>query len=102
MLGLFVRTRVCTSKCTVLCMYANALWCACVCVRALAWEGRHVGVDALCKVCNDGEGDERMLLCEACDVGYHYDCLEPPLKGKCTVHFLSRMFACKRPVLTCR
>ena len=22
-----------------------------------------------------------MLLCEACDVGYHYDCLTPPLKG---------------------
>jgi hypothetical protein len=39
------------------------------------------GANAVCKVCKDGGGDERMLLCEACDEGYHYDCLTPPLKG---------------------
>jgi hypothetical protein len=43
--------------------------------------GRNVGVDAVCQICKDGGRDEFMLLCEACDVGYHYDCLTPPLKG---------------------
>lgn len=42
---------------------------------------RHVGANAVCQVCKDGGGDDRMLLCEACDVGYHFDCLSPPLEG---------------------
>ncbi|KAJ1468453.1 hypothetical protein T484DRAFT_1578777, partial [Baffinella frigidus] len=39
------------------------------------------GEMAICKVCNDPDGDERMLLCDVCDSGYHYDCLTPKLAG---------------------
>ena len=52
----------------------NAHACGCAHTRT-------VGVDAVCQICKDGGRDEFMLLCEACDVGFHYDCLTPPLKG---------------------
>ena len=51
--------------------HANMMICVC----------RQVGANAVCQVCNDGGGDEHMVLCDACDMGYHYDCLTPPLKG---------------------
>ena len=31
-----------------------------------SWQG---GEMAICKVCNDPDGDERMLLCDVCDSG---------------------------------
>lgn len=33
-----------------------------------------------CKVCRSAENDEKMLLCDRCDAGYHIFCLKPPLK----------------------
>ena len=36
-----------------------------------------------------------MLLCQACDMGYHYDCLKPPLKGACV--YSCRVLRGERP-----
>jgi hypothetical protein len=32
-----------------------------------------------CQVCNSGGDDEKLLLCDGCDLGYHMFCLEKPL-----------------------
>ena len=32
-----------------------------------------------CDICKNPGGDERMLLCDSCDHGYHMDCLSPPI-----------------------
>nr|XP_034829405.1 PHD and RING finger domain-containing protein 1-like [Maniola hyperantus] len=32
-----------------------------------------------CEVCGSAEGEETMLLCDRCDLGYHMHCLSPPL-----------------------
>ena len=32
-----------------------------------------------CEVCGSGDREERLLLCDACDLGYHMECLVPPL-----------------------
>ncbi|XP_037087417.1 PHD and RING finger domain-containing protein 1-like [Pollicipes pollicipes] len=32
-----------------------------------------------CEVCGRCDREDRLLLCDGCDAGYHLDCLEPPL-----------------------
>lgn len=32
-----------------------------------------------CEVCNECDREERLLLCDGCDLGYHLECLDPPL-----------------------
>lgn len=32
-----------------------------------------------CEICNRSDREDIMLLCDACDAGYHMDCLMPPL-----------------------
>ena len=32
-----------------------------------------------CSVCEGGQDEHRLLLCDGCDVGYHTYCLEPPM-----------------------
>lgn len=32
-----------------------------------------------CQLCGNAENDEKMLLCDGCDRGYHMFCLNPPL-----------------------
>lgn len=32
-----------------------------------------------CEVCGLGDREDRMLLCDGCDLGYHLECLDPPL-----------------------
>jgi hypothetical protein len=33
-----------------------------------------------CKVCKSKDDDEKMLLCDGCDCGFHIFCLKPPMK----------------------
>lgn len=32
-----------------------------------------------CEVCGNCDREDRLLLCDACDLGYHCECLTPPL-----------------------
>lgn len=32
-----------------------------------------------CEVCGLSDREDRMLLCDGCDLGFHLDCLDPPL-----------------------
>lgn len=32
-----------------------------------------------CEICGRCDREDRMLLCDGCDLGYHLECLEPPL-----------------------
>lgn len=32
-----------------------------------------------CEVCHQCNREDRMLLCDGCDRGYHLECLTPPL-----------------------
>ncbi|XP_059145558.1 PHD and RING finger domain-containing protein 1-like isoform X1 [Physella acuta] len=32
-----------------------------------------------CEVCGQSDREDRLLLCDGCDLGYHCDCLDPPL-----------------------
>ncbi len=32
-----------------------------------------------CQVCGRSDREDRMLLCDRCDDGYHCECLSPPL-----------------------
>lgn len=32
-----------------------------------------------CEVCHQSNREDRMLLCDGCDCGYHLECLTPPL-----------------------
>ncbi|KAL4224737.1 PHD and RING finger domain-containing protein 1 [Mactra antiquata] len=32
-----------------------------------------------CEVCNECNREDRLLLCDGCDLGYHLECLNPPL-----------------------
>jgi hypothetical protein len=34
-----------------------------------------------CEICNFRDDEKHMLLCEACNAGYHMKCLTPPLKS---------------------
>ena len=52
--------------------------------RSITWDKS--ALLARCTVCHRKGDDERMLLCDGCDLGYHIYCLKPPLKvGKCAV-----------------
>jgi hypothetical protein len=33
-----------------------------------------------CKICDGGDNDQLLLLCDLCDDGYHINCLTPKLK----------------------
>jgi hypothetical protein len=33
-------------------------------------------LDAVCAICESGDAEETMLLCDQCDSGYHTTCLE--------------------------
>ena len=46
--------------------------------RCVAWSRSLLNMR--CRVCRRKGGDESMLLCDACDSGYHMYCLRPPLK----------------------
>ena len=46
--------------------------------RCVAWSRSLLNMR--CRVCRRKGGDESMLLCDACDNGYHMYCLRPPLK----------------------
>ena len=46
--------------------------------RCIAWSRSLLNMR--CRVCRRKGGDEAMLLCDACDNGYHMYCLRPPLK----------------------
>lgn len=32
-----------------------------------------------CEVCHQSDREDRMLLCDGCDRGYHLECLTPPM-----------------------
>lgn len=32
-----------------------------------------------CEICGNSDREDRMLLCDGCDLGYHMECLDPPL-----------------------
>lgn len=32
-----------------------------------------------CEVCHQSDREDRMLLCDGCDCGYHLECLSPPM-----------------------
>jgi len=56
--------------------------------RMFAAQGEHVSSSMSsawdqieCEKCRSAEDDERMVLCDMCDAGYHIDCLEPKLKA---------------------
>lgn len=34
-----------------------------------------------CEVCGSGDREDRLLLCDGCDAGYHMECLNPPLNS---------------------
>ncbi len=36
-------------------------------------------MDCFCERCGSGDREDRLLLCDGCDLGYHTECLEPPL-----------------------
>lgn len=33
-----------------------------------------------CEICGSCDREDRMLLCDGCDLGYHLECLDPPLQ----------------------
>lgn len=36
---------------------------------------------SFCKVCEGGDHEDRMLVCDECNATYHMDCLDPPLSS---------------------
>lgn len=32
-----------------------------------------------CEICHQSDREDRMLLCDGCDRGYHMECLTPPI-----------------------
>uniref|UniRef100_A0A8C3VYK3 PHD and ring finger domains 1 n=1 Tax=Catagonus wagneri TaxID=51154 RepID=A0A8C3VYK3_9CETA len=66
----------------------------CICIRARlggkilkkmpvenARLGEHDDEDpTFCEVCGRSDREDRLLLCDGCDAGYHMECLEPPLQ----------------------
>ncbi|KAH8554111.1 PLU-1-like protein-domain-containing protein [Umbelopsis sp. PMI_123] len=39
------------------------------------------GRGEICEICNIGENEDEILLCDGCDRGYHMYCLDPPLNS---------------------
>lgn len=33
-----------------------------------------------CEICGSCDREDRMLLCDGCDLGFHLECLNPPLQ----------------------
>lgn len=51
-----------------------------------------------CQVCEQCDREDRMLLCDGCDLGYHMECLDPPMHQvpieewycpRCSIHDLN-------------
>lgn len=42
-------------------------------INKLAWDESYQ--DVLCEICNSGSNENQMLLCDACDCGFHIYCL---------------------------
>lgn len=40
-----------------------------------------------CEICHQSDREDRMLLCDGCDLGYHLECLDPPLESVPTDDF---------------
>ncbi|XP_022420966.1 PHD and RING finger domain-containing protein 1 isoform X4 [Delphinapterus leucas] len=66
----------------------------CICIRAqfggkilkkIPVESARLGEDededpTFCGVCGRSDREDRLLLCDGCDAGYHMECLDPPLQ----------------------
>ncbi|XP_068390419.1 PHD and RING finger domain-containing protein 1 isoform X4 [Eschrichtius robustus] len=66
----------------------------CICIRAqfggkilkkIPVESARLGEDededpTFCGVCGRSDREDRLLLCDGCDSGYHMECLDPPLQ----------------------
>lgn len=66
----------------------------CICIRAhfggkvlrkIPVENARAGEEeeedpTFCEVCGRSDREDRLLLCDGCDAGYHMECLEPPLQ----------------------
>ncbi|XP_077291234.1 uncharacterized protein LOC143914771 [Arctopsyche grandis] len=55
-------------------------------IKSIPVKPRRISLDDLveeqptiCQICQSAESEETMLLCDACDLGFHMECLEPPL-----------------------
>lgn len=55
-------------------------------IRRVAVDVRRPSVDELiqedptyCEVCGMSDREDRLLLCDGCDLGYHLECLDPPM-----------------------
>ncbi|XRB00188.1 lysine-specific demethylase [Pycnococcus provasolii] len=45
----------------------------------LAWDAS-IRLDQICPLCHGGHHEDKMVLCDRCDDGYHTFCLSPPLE----------------------
>uniref|UniRef100_A0A452DW77 PHD and RING finger domain-containing protein 1 n=1 Tax=Capra hircus TaxID=9925 RepID=A0A452DW77_CAPHI len=66
----------------------------CICIRAqfggkilkkIPVESAQLGENededpTFCEVCGRSDREDRLLLCDGCDAGYHMECLDPPLQ----------------------
>ncbi|XP_054432799.1 PHD and RING finger domain-containing protein 1 isoform X2 [Pteronotus mesoamericanus] len=65
----------------------------CICIRArlggevlkkVPVENARAGEEeedpTFCEVCGRSDREDRLLLCDSCDAGYHMECLDPPLQ----------------------
>ena len=51
----------------------------CVPVEVTPREEESLDDLTFCEVCHQSDREDRMLLCDGCDCGYHLECLNPPL-----------------------
>jgi len=51
----------------------------------------------ICHICNRGDVEESMLLCDGCDDSYHTFCLLPPLTSIPKGKILIKKFLTKKP-----
>ncbi|XP_005096696.2 PHD and RING finger domain-containing protein 1 [Aplysia californica] len=47
--------------------------------RSQAEEEQEEDDPTYCEVCGQADREDRLLLCDGCDMGYHCECLDPPL-----------------------
>jgi len=45
---------------------------------SIAWDKSVM--KASCQLCKGGDNEDKLLLCDACDRGYHTYCFKPPLE----------------------